>query len=70
MSESIRYAYVLFGNGVEKSVALSRIPKFIPKHRKDFNNSRKVEVWWLGNGEPNDCLYYANILLLGSKYFW
>ena len=65
---SIECAYVLFGNGVEKIVPVSTIPGFFPKNKKDFKKQQRVEVWWLGQGDKDDFLYNANILLLGSKY--
>ena len=42
---SIEYAYILFGNGLEKVVPVSTIPGFFSKNRKDFNKQQRVKLW-------------------------
>ena len=65
---SIEYAYILFGNGLEKVVLVTTIAGFFPKNSKDFSKQQRVKVWWIGKGDKDDYLYNANVLLLGSKY--
>lgn len=63
----IQYAIVSFRNGIKKTVPISSIPGFFPKNREEFDYTKKVKVWWIGNQGKEDYMLNANILLLGSK---